>query len=284
MRSKNSVRFGLRRNAVMQSVVGGIVASVGLELFLHPHDMIAGGMTGISALVSFHTEGHFGVLLLLFNLPLLLVYAFMGKTSALRRVLPGLLAFSGSALLLAPLPAVSGEPIVAALAGGFCLGIGAGLAVKSGGLLDSLGLEKGDRIRPRIFGSSASFGPKRLFVLCHGAVLVLAGAMMGWERTLYSALACIAAYETSALMLWGFRKTAWVMASKPDRLRHEVCRRINMDGEVLSEERYGDENRRFVLKYSVHVLDIPRFKAAIRHSDPKAEILWINRAVREVRR
>lgn len=279
MRSKDPARFRFNGKTVLQSVIGGVVASVGLELFLHPHDMIAGGMTGISALVSFHTEEQFGMLLLLFNLPILLLYSILGRKSAFRGVLPGLLAFSGSALMLAPFPAVSGEPVIAALAGGLCLGIGAGLAVKSGGLLDSLGLEKGDRIRPpRIFLSSKPFGPKQVLVLCHGAVLFMAGAIMGWERTLYSALACIAAYETSALMLWGIRRTVWVNVSRPDEILQEVRRRTNMEGEILLQEE-GREGQRFILEYSVHILDIPRFKAAVRRSDPKAEMLWIHRPI-----
>ncbi|MDR9854921.1 YitT family protein [Paenibacillus sp. VCA1] len=274
MRSKDIVQARFGGKTALQSVVGGVVASAGLELFLHPHELIAGGMTGISALVSFHTEKQFGLLLLLFNLPLLLLYSFLGRKTAFRSVLPGLLAFSGSALLFAPLPAVSGEPVIAALAGGFCLGIGAGLAVKSGGLLDSLGLEHGDQIRPRIIMSS-KLSPKHALVLCHAAVLVLAGAVMGWERTLYSALACIAAYETSAFMLWGMRRTVWVAVSRPDEVRIEVRKKINLDGELLTEHEGGDAEKRIFLRYAVHILDVPRFKAAVNRSDPGAEMIWL---------
>ncbi|MWV42991.1 YitT family protein [Paenibacillus sp. HJL G12] len=266
-----------RRTTILQSVLGGIAASIGLELFLHPHELIAGGVTGISALVSFHTEKEFGVLLLLFNLPLLLLFSFLGHKPVLLKVLPGMLAFSGSAILLAPLPAVSGEPVIAALAGGLCLGIGAGFAVKSGGLLDSLGLERPYEARPPVWlFFRQPISTEQLLLLCHGTVLILAGIAMGWERTLYSALACAAAYETSGLILWGIRRTVWVAASDPDVIRNELRQRLCI--EAVSQEREdGKNSMNQYLVYHVHVLDIPRFKAIIKQEDPGAEVIFIDR-------
>ncbi|WP_246072923.1 YitT family protein [Paenibacillus dokdonensis] len=268
----------MRKITALQSIMGGIAASIGLELFLHPHELIAGGITGISAMVSFYTEKHFGVLLLLFNLPLLLLYAFLGYRPVVMKVLPGLLSFSGSAFLLTPLPAVSGEPVIAALAGGLCLGVGAGLAVKSGGFLDSLGLEKHDHVRPPAIMLSSQLIPMEyLLLICHGAVLVSAGVLMGWERTLYSALACLAAYETSALVLYGLRRTVWVTASNPEEVRYEIKRRICLDAGIAAGS-HADMNRiQSDLHYRIHILDIPRFKAIIRQIDPHAEVIIIYR-------
>lgn len=277
MKGRNPIH-SVRKMTALQSIIGGIAASIGLELFLHPHELIAGGITGISAMVSFHTEKHFGVLLLLFNLPLLLLYAFLGHRSVVMKVLPGLLSFSGSAILLAPLPAVSAEPVIAAMAGGLCLGIGAGLAVKSGGLLDSLGLEKHDHVRPPAIMLSRQLIPMEyLLLICHGAVLVSAGVLMGWERTLYSALACLAAYETSALVLYGLRRTVWVTASNPDEIRYEIKRRICLDAGYAAESNADRNRMQNDLQYRIHILDIPRFKAIIKQIDPHAEVIFIYR-------
>lgn len=273
----------VRKMTALPSIMGRIAASIGLELFLHPHELIAGGITGISAMVSFHTEKHFGVLLFVFNLPLLLLYAFLGHRPVVMKVLPGLLSFSGSAFLLAPLPGVSGEPVIAALGGGLCLGVGAGLAVKSGGLLDSLGLEKYDHVRPpAIMLSSQAVPMEYLLLICHGAVLVSAGILMGWERTMYSALACLAAYETSALMLYGLRRTVWITASNPEGIRYEIKRRICLDAGNTTESNADMNRLQNDLQYKIHILDIPRFKAIIKQIDPQAEVIFIYRPISDL--
>lgn len=273
--TKERMRFYSKGKMILQSVLGGIAASAGLELFLHPHELIAGGVTGISALVSFYTEKHFGVLLLLFNLPLLFLYSLLGRRPVLLNVLPGLLAFAGSAVLLTPLPAMSGEPVIAALAGGVCLGIGAGLAVKSGGLLDTLGLEENCQVRPIAFMRfNRIFLMKHLFLVCHGAVLIYAGAAMGWERTLYSALACIAAYETSSLILWGSRRSVCVTSYNLEEIRLEIKRRIQLDTETSFPNVDDRDIEPDGLRYTVHVLDIPRFKAVVKRMDPEAKVVF----------
>lgn len=282
------------KHAILKSVIGGIAASVGVELFLHPHELIAGGVTGISGLVSFHTDNHFGMLLVLFNLPLLIFYSLLGRKKILLQVLPGLLAFAGSAFLLAPLPAVSGEPVIAALAGGLCLGFGGGLAVKSGGLLDALGLEKTDRIRSAGIqaGTRPAISVERLLLLCHALVLVTAGAALGWERTLYSAFACLAAYETAGIVIFGFRRLAGVTTANPRQVEAEMKSRLRLEGlawndagighdrdrEMDSNSDYARVSAQTRLVYSVHLLDVPRFKAAVRKADPQAEIVWVERS------
>lgn len=266
----------------LQTIFGGIAAAAGLELFLHPHDLIAGGVMGISALVSFHTEKDFGFLPLLFNLPLLLIYSILGHKPVLLKVLPGLLAFSGSALLLAPLPAISGEPVIAALAGGLCLGVGAGLAIKSGGLLDSLGLEKHDHVRPSAFLLSPRLiSMKTLLLICHGAVLISLGLVMGWERTLYSALACLAAYEVSTLILCGVRRTVWIAASNPAEVQQIMKHRLNLDAVSAFKDNCYEEPYHHRFMYEIHILDIPRFKALLKQTDPNAEVKILDRFARQ---
>lgn len=63
-------------------VVGGILASVGLELFLHPNKIIIGGITGLSSLFAHWTEMRIGLFLFLFNVPFIfLSYRIVQKSS-----------------------------------------------------------------------------------------------------------------------------------------------------------------------------------------------------------
>ncbi|KTS81564.1 membrane protein [Paenibacillus jamilae] len=270
------------RFPVFYTVIGGITASVGLELFLHPHDMIAGGVTGISRLMSLYTQEHFGLLLFVLNLPLMLLYSLSTHKPMLLRALPGLFAFSGSAIILSPFPAVSGHPVVCALGGGICIGLGAALTARHGGLLDSLGLSESDDGRPSTLVLTHRKIPLiQIVMLCNGLLLITAGFVLGWEPALYSALSCLAAYETTRLMFTGLRRTVCIVSKKQQTVEDAIYRRLRLHGTpiegsaqikgMLKSE--SDKKEQMVIVYSVHLLDLQRFKAVIQMADPQAEIM-----------
>ncbi|PPQ50774.1 YitT family protein [Paenibacillus peoriae] len=275
------------RFPVFYTVIGGITASVGLELFLHPHDMIAGGVTGISRLMSLYTQEHFGLLLFVLNLPLMLLYSLSTHKPMLLRALPGLFAFSGSAIILSPFPAVSGHPVVCALGGGICIGLGVGLAARHGGLLDSLGLNESEDGRPSTLLLTHRKIPLiQIVMLCNGLLLITAGFVLGWEPALYSALSCLAAYETTRLMFTGLTRMVCVVSKKQQTIENAIYRRLRIhstpvggsaqiEGKIKSESE--DKKEQMVIVYSVHLLDLQRFKAVIQMADPQAEIMYMKR-------
>lgn len=275
------------RFPVFYTVIGGITASVGLELFLHPHDMIAGGVTGISRLMSLYTQEHFGLLLFVLNLPLMLLYSLSTHKPMLLRALPGLFAFSGSAIILSPFPAVSGHPVVCALGGGICIGLGAGLAARHGGLLDSLGLNESDDGRPSTLLLTHRKIPLiQIVMLCNGLLLITAGFVLGWEPALYSALSCLAAYETTRLMFTGLTRMVCVVSKKQQTVEDAIYRRLRIhstpvggsaqiEGKIKSESE--DKKEQMVIVYNVQLLDLQRFKAVIQMADPQAEIMYMKR-------
>ncbi|PNQ81759.1 YitT family protein [Paenibacillus sp. F4] len=275
------------RFPVFYTVIGGITASVGLELFLHPHDMIAGGVTGISRLMSIYTQEHFGLLLFVLNLPLMLLYSLSTHKPMMYRALPGLFALSGSAIILSPFPAVSGHPVVCALGGGICIGLGAGLAARHGGLLDSLGLNVSDDGRPSTLLLTHRKIPLiQIVMLCNGLLLITAGFVLGWEPTLYSALSCLAAYETTRLMFTGLTYTVCVVSKKQQTVEDAIYRRLRIQrisvgspvqikGKINMEP--VSEKTEKAMVYNVHLLDLQRFKTIIHMTDPKAEMMYMKR-------
>ncbi|EHS58323.1 membrane protein [Paenibacillus sp. Aloe-11] len=275
------------RFPVFYTVIGGITASVGLELFLHPHDMIAGGVTGISRLVSLYTQEHFGLLLFVLNLPLMMLYSLSTHKPMLLRALPGLFAFSGSAIILSPFPAVSGHPVVCALGGGICIGLGAGLAARHGGLLDSLGLNESDDGRPSaLFLTQRKIPLIQIVMLCNGLLLMTAGFVLGWEPALYSALSCLAAYETTRLMFTGLTRMVCVISNNQQTIEDALYRRLRIQRiSVGSPVQKKDEIKKDLVDkktektivYHVHLLDLQRFKAIIQMTDPQAEMYTLKK-------
>ena len=68
---------------VLFITLGALIMAVGLELFLVPNNVIDGGITGISIMLSYITGIKLGIFILILNLPFFyLGYKHIGKTFA----------------------------------------------------------------------------------------------------------------------------------------------------------------------------------------------------------
>ena len=64
----------------IQLFIGASIASIGLEIFLVPNEVIDGGVVGLSIMARYITGMPFGVFLVVFNIPFLfLAYKHIGK-------------------------------------------------------------------------------------------------------------------------------------------------------------------------------------------------------------
>lgn len=116
-------------------VIGSILAAVGLQLFLLPNHLLDGGVTGISILGSYLSGIPFGIFLLVLNIPFVyLGWKKFGRQFALYSSI-GIVTLA--ALTFIHLPhGFTDVPILAAVFGGIFVGVGAGLVIRYGGVID----------------------------------------------------------------------------------------------------------------------------------------------------
>ena len=110
-------------------------AGFGLKGFLLPNSFIDGGVTGISLLVQQITGVSLSVLLIVINFPFLVVgFSQIGKTFAIK----SFIAIIGLALTVyfIPYPVVTADKLLVAIFGGFFLGLGIGLSIRGGAVID----------------------------------------------------------------------------------------------------------------------------------------------------
>ncbi|WP_274362813.1 YitT family protein [Paenibacillus thermotolerans] len=168
-------------------IVGSFMISVGLELFLLPNQVTAGGIAGLSVLVSHMTEMKLSLVLFVINVPFILAKAKYSVRSPLLAVLP-LLFVGVFTYFLHPASALVDEPLLAALGGGTFLGLGLGVIFRQGGRFDEP--ESAVRLLPFFRNMSVS---SVLFCI-NLLILLLAGIVFGWQQAVYSMLAHSLAY------------------------------------------------------------------------------------------
>ena len=110
------------------TILGSAIFSLGFALFLQPHDMSAGGISGLALVfVEVFRFGSVGTISILINLPLFLLGGIkIGKRFFFGSML-GMVLSSVLIDLFAPLSVTGLEPILCVLYGGVTCGLGLGL-------------------------------------------------------------------------------------------------------------------------------------------------------------
>ncbi|WP_026755483.1 YitT family protein [Sediminibacter sp. Hel_I_10] len=116
-------------------LIGVFSAGFGLKGFLLPNDFIDGGATGISLLIENLTSISLGFLLLVVNIPFILLAI---KTISKKFALRSIVAISLLAVVVhfVEYPVITEDKLLIAIFGGFFLGLGIGLAMRGGSVID----------------------------------------------------------------------------------------------------------------------------------------------------
>lgn len=112
--------------------IGVGIAVAGLNIFLVPGRIAAGGVSGIATILYHLWDVPLGLSIIVLNIPLFVFgIKFLGKNFAVRTAY-ALVLYSAAAELI-PVPAESFDPFIACIYGGVLVGIGIGLVVRMGG-------------------------------------------------------------------------------------------------------------------------------------------------------
>jgi uncharacterized membrane-anchored protein YitT (DUF2179 family) len=223
--------------------LGGLLFSVGLEIFLVPNNIIDGGITGISIILSHITGLSLGVFLFVLNLPFLFIgYKQIGKTFALSTLF-GIAVMSVGTSLLKPVPGLTGDPLLAAVFGGIILGVGVGLVIRSGGSLD------GTEIMAILFDKKSPFSVGETVMFFNIFILGSAGFVFGWDRAMYSLIAYYIAFKVIDVTILGLdeSRSVWIISEKHQEIGEAVLARLGRGVTYLNGEgAYTGDNKKVI--------------------------------------
>lgn len=226
--------------AVLSFIAGVVLIAVGLELFLKPNRLVAGGAQSISIMLSHMTEMRLGLFLFLINVPFL----FIAKPgSGIRSAFIRTMALSVTAaitLALDPIPPLTEHSLAASLLGGLALGTGAGFILRIGGYTDGVN-EAAVWVKRKV---PLSIG--ELVMLINLFLLTIAGFLFGWEQAFYSVIAYYVAYRSLRYTMKGYHRYTLVRirGGRLDHLRSDLQDRFGTECAFLSRsgtpESFGD--------------------------------------------
>lgn len=212
MKNNNKVSLLRRRKTAIDwikkylvLIIGSLIYSAGLEIFLVPNNIIDGGVVGISIMASYLTGIPFGVYMVVLNLPFLyLGYKQIGKTFAISTIV-SIIAISVFSEFLEPVPQITQDYFLAAIFGGIIAGAGVGLVIRQGGSLD------GTEITAIILDRKTSFSVGEVVMFFNLFILGAAGFVFGWDKAMYSLVAYFIISKMIDVVLKGLDESYAVM-------------------------------------------------------------------------
>lgn len=255
------------------TTLGILSAGMGLKGFLLSSRFIDGGVTGISMLIAETTGAPLSVLIFVINLPFLFLgYKRLGTSFAIKSAL----AIAGLSLCLALIhfPDVTHDKLLTAVFGGFFIGVGIGLAIRAGAVLD------GTEIAALLVSKRAQIlKVNDVILLLNVVIFSTAMFFLGVESALYSILTYLAASQMIDFMLNGIERYTGltVVSAKGEAIRKRITDMGRGVTVYQVKSGYGKDGQindpRDVIFTVATRLEIPSIKKAILHIDPSAFIV-----------
>lgn len=260
---------------VVLIVAGIFSAAFGLKGFLLTNHFIDGGVTGISMLVSILTGWKIFILIVCINIPFILLgYKIMGRTFAIKTAL----AIAGLSLCLATVDFinVTDDNLLVAIFGGFFLGMGIGLTVRGGAVID--GTEVLAIYLSRKFSTSIG----TIIIVINVIIFLTATHFLGVEVALYSMITYMSASKTLDFVVEGVEEYigVTVVSFHSEEIREMITNKLGRGVTVYKGQRgYGKkgETKDVDIIYTVVTqLEISRLKTEIEKIEPNAFFVMNN--------
>ncbi|WP_336990700.1 YitT family protein [Bacillus infantis] len=260
----------LSRLKIIQRMVfitlGALLMATGLEIFLIPNQVIDGGITGISIMLSHITGIKLGLFLFVLNLPFIyLGYKQMGKTFSLSAIY-GIIMLSLFASFFHPIPPFTEDILLATIFGGIFLGIGVGLVIRNGGALD------GTEVLSIVISKRVPFSVGEIVMFINFFILGSAGFVYTWDRAMYSILAYIIAAKAIDIVADGLEasKSVWIISEEADIIGDTINDRLGRGVTYLKGEGAYTGDDKKVIFCIINRLEESKLTSILEELDPSA--------------
>ncbi|MDZ4795925.1 MAG: YitT family protein [Bacteroidota bacterium] len=252
-------------------LLGVVIASFALKEFLVPNHFFDGGVTGISLLV--HEIYHFnlGLVIVLFNLPLVIIsYFSVGKSFAFKTFISVLLL--AVCLVLIPNYAVTSDKLLISIFGGVFLGIGIGLVMRAGAALDGI------EVLALYTLKKTSFTITEIILGINIVIFTIAAIEVGVTNALYSILTYFAATRSIDYVVEGLQAHTGVtiISAESETIKYELVNKLGRGITVYKGQR-GFLPGNFEVSTDCDIiftvisrLEIRKLKNLVYDVDPKA--------------
>ncbi len=254
-------------------VAGCAVTGLAYALFLIPHHLVPGGVSGIAIMVNAFSGFPVGVLIMALNVPVFLLGL---RTMGKKYVLGSLAGMIVSSVLIdvfsrgLKLGPATQNPILASIYGGVLLGLGLGLVFRAGastGGSDIIGM-----VLSKFTGMSIGFG---IMITDFLVISASALAFHSLEAPLYGYLVLFISAKVIDLVLegWNYAKLVIITSTETARIQDFILNTLDRSGTALRGRSLYLGREGEVILTVVHRKQLADLRRFVREVDPKAFVI-----------
>lgn len=258
---------------IAQIVLGSIIMGLGYALFLIPHHLVPGGVSGIAIMVNYFFSLPVGILILILNIPVFVLgIRIMGSRYGIRSLVGMVL----SSLLIdffyeiLKLPAATDNPLLASIYSGVCLGVGLGVIFRSKastGGTDTIG-----QVISKWTGMTVGMA-----IMAVDFVIISASGLSfhSWEAPLYGYIVLyISTWVIDRILEgWNHNKMVLINSTKGKQIEEFILFRLNRGGTALKSRSMYLKRDRELLMTVIHRKQIPELREFVKEIDPEAFVV-----------
>ncbi|MBP7843634.1 MAG: YitT family protein [Proteobacteria bacterium] len=254
-------------------LLGIIFATIGLKGFLLPNGFFDGGAMGISLLLNHFINIDLSIFIVLVNIPFVL----MGiKQISLEFALKSAIAIVILALAVHSIhiPAFTQDKLLIAVFGGVFLGLGIGLTIRGGAVID------GTEVLAVQISRKSSLSVGDFIALFNFILFIGVAFLLNFETAMYSMLTYVSASKSVDFVLNGIEEYIGVTIISPkfEKIRKMLTNELQRGVTVYKTEGgYGkkghDTEERKALFCAVTRLEVTQLLSAVELIDPEAFII-----------
>ena len=203
-------------------ILAATLAAYSLDTFLIPNNILDGGVTGISIIISKVFSIPISLLVILINIPFVYVgYRNLGKNFLIRTII-AMLTFSIALSFFESFHEVTDEILLATIFGGILLGIGVGLVIRMGACVD------GTESVALVISKKTSLSVGQIVMVFNFLIYGCAALIFGIDRALYSILTYFITFKVIDLVSEGLEqaKAALIVTEKGTDMANEIYKRL----------------------------------------------------------
>lgn len=253
---------------------GCLISSASINLFLVPHQLLSGGVSGIAIIFYYLFKLPIGVQMLVMNIPLLLgAYKLLGKAYT-ADVIFGTFLFSvciDAMRFLSAYPAVD-DPMLASVYGGVFMGIGYGIIFRADG--SSGGLDIVAAIVKKYY--SLNMGSVIFSFNC--LIMVVAALLFGVKPAMFTLISMFISSALTDKVVAGFnnKKTIILISDKTAAIAEEIIKEVGRGVTFLKGEGAFTHKSKDVIFVVVNLTQIGKIKLITDAIDPMAFMIVLD--------
>ncbi len=269
------VKKNLKRNLANLTLVvlGSVIMAIGYSLFLIPHHFVPGGVSGIAMIINFFTRLPLGTLIMVLNIPVFIVgIRIMGRKYGLRSLLGMIVS---SVLIdffheIIGLKSATDNAILAAIYGGFMLGVGLGLVFR--GRASTGGSDIIGQILNKYSGISIGI----CIMLIDFFIISASGlAFKKLEAPLYGYIVLFISSKVIDMILegWNYTKLVIITSVQTGQIQEFILNTLDRSGTALkSRSLYLNRDGETIMTV-IHRKQLAELREFIKSVDPEAFVI-----------